>query len=226
MERRLMIFTYLLLIALCANTVYQTWSSWHEISTSFMEGMNEGLSMNERHNGQPATASVVEAGKRVYDVTLFQKQAQNQLLRDSVYDVNTGKYIPVEITKVNLIVPDKSANWWDILFGICTLFILIAVIGWFLALINSVRKAEIFTDLNISRLRKIGSGLVLIGIIYILVQYLDTSLLQKELDLANYNFSTGGTLDLSVFTNGIIAFLVAEAFAIGLKMKNEQELTI
>lgn len=96
----------------------------------------------------------------------------------------------------------------------------------FFKLIRNINRGNIFEWKNVKYLRKLGWGLVTIFITYF------GSLLITNHEAAKVISLNGCELSMSVaFTDptlilGFASLLIAEVFAVGLRMKEEQELTI
>lgn len=95
-----------------------------------------------------------------------------------------------------------------------------------LRLVIAINRSEIFSWNNVHRLRKVGT-LLLLGF---LLQGAQLWLLFHRLDdvfaMQGYSLSLREAITLSNLLLGLVALIVAEVFAIGLKLKEEQELTI
>lgn len=100
-----------------------------------------------------------------------------------------------------------------------------------LRIIRSVLSNEFFSQANVVRLRSIGFILIGFGIIRIVYKWVSSNLFYKYFESEIPN-STGLRVDLfpSIFGNtifvGLIVLVIALAFDYGLKLKEEQELTI
>lgn len=97
----------------------------------------------------------------------------------------------------------------------------IAVIVLFLRLIGAIQSALLFTKTNVLRLRWIGGCLLLIAVIYTIGNYMELAFVRSVVEI-----SGEGMIEFPALINALIAFLAAEVFAIGLRLKEEQEFTI
>ena len=109
-------------------------------------------------------------------------------------------------------------------------FVQLAAIVWsivlFVKLIVAINRSDIFNWRNIRRLRRLGVLLIVGFGCSLLVEYLSLCSLREVLSLQNYDLVLSDMVDITTFVLGLTALIVAEVFAIGLKMKEEQELTI
>ena len=219
MKRRLMCLTYLLLLALTVHTGYSIWSSWYDVSASFKNGYEDAM--------QGSGASTL-SNERMFELVLHQSEEGSALL-NQVVNSKTGEEVTVEVTRMHAFIPKESLvsiTWISKLIAVIIFCLFIIITVLFLTLMNSIRNAIIFTPLNIKQLRYIGSGLFLSGILYAVIGYMEADSIRSTFELTGYHIAVADTIDFTLFTNGLIAFLVAEVFAIGLKLEEEQELTI
>lgn len=220
MKRRLMFLTYLLLTALCIHTCYSIWSGWYDVSSSFKAGYKDGINSHQH--------AKKERLKHIYDLTIH-KTNENSVIIDSVLNQKSKTLVPIDIVKINTRISvenSKDYEWINTLLAVPFLAILIAIIIIFLQLMSAIGKAIIFTSVNICRLRLIGFGLFALGFIYMIIGFLEWKMVHSGLAIEGYELVCTDLIDFSLFTNGLIAFLIAEVFTIGLKMQQEQELTI
>ena len=95
----------------------------------------------------------------------------------------------------------------------------------FVMLILSINKSQIFEWKNVRRLRWLGSLLIMSFVFFLIPQVVNYWGLKEVFALEHYIIAPLAlqTTDLLL---GLGCLIVAETFAIGLKMKEEQELTI
>jgi len=148
---------------------------------------------------------------------------------DSIFNRKTGEWLPARIIKAEVYAPVKEYRLfdyiWQIPFFPLALAGVIMVPFNFFLIINSVNKSVIFEWINVKRLRRIGLGFVLYFVADIIARIYENSLRVSFIDMENYNIITS-SFDDGVLVYGMIAFLVAEIFAAGLRLKEEQDLTI
>ena len=114
---------------------------------------------------------------------------------------------------------DQATSGWTDLIGFLFAFVVIvAAIGsfvCFLRFILNVNQNNVLTGENVNLLRLTGIGLLIITVFV-----LCSTLWEGE----NFAVAFDETIGLMIFS--VFNLIVAEAFAIGLKLKEEQELTI
>ncbi|WP_373825022.1 DUF2975 domain-containing protein, partial [Bacteroides heparinolyticus] len=96
----------------------------------------------------------------------------------------------------------------------------------FIRLIISINKSDIFNWRNVRRLRRLGVVLIL-GFCSVLAgAYMDLVSVREVFSLRGYDLSLSEMANVTTLVLGLCALIVGEVFAIGLKMKEEQDLTI
>ena len=109
--------------------------------------------------------------------------------------------------------------------------VIIALTGFFMVVFNfllvvfAVNKSVIFEWINIKRLRRVGIGFIVMFIIDAIVSVIQKNEALGLIEFENYeivNFSYEGSLLIC----GMVFFFFAEVFAVGLRLKEEQDLTI
>ncbi len=151
------------------------------------------------------------------------------MFTDSVYNAMSGEKVPAIYGQMVVNVPMKPNPWIFMaskLLPMVSLMASLATLVIFFLVIVSVNHLDIFTWKNVSRLRWIGSLLVVSYLCMLVPFLLDGYELSKAFALEGYSLAQS---DLATFMTpvlGIVAFIVAEVIAIGLKIKEEQDLTI
>ena len=131
------------------------------------------------------------------------------------------KEIPRGEMKVDGFEQGKS-----ILLGLLKLAVSIWAIVLFIKWVVAVNRSDIFTWHNVRRLRRMGVLMLVSCAATWLVEYLTVHSVEQVFTLPGYELSLAGTVPLSVLLLGLCSLIVAEVFAIGLRMKEEQDLTI
>ena len=114
---------------------------------------------------------------------------------------------------------DQATSGWTaligFLFGIAVILAAIVSFVCFLRFILNVNQNSVLTGENVNLLRLTGIGLLIITVFV-----LCSTLWEGE----NFAVAFDKAIGLMIFS--VFNLIVAEAFAIGLKLKEEQELTI
>ena len=148
---------------------------------------------------------------------------------DNILNMKSGEMIPMSINTAIVKLPANGGRSLDILWQfpgvVLGLIGIVMFIFNFFKIIIAVNKSIIFEWINVKRLRRIGIGFILVFISDIILEAINKLAILELIEIENYTIANylfkSGTLML-----GMVAFLVAEIFAVGLKLKEEQELTI
>ena len=147
---------------------------------------------------------------------------------DSILNVKTGENVPVVYSKITVRVSPNPNLAMLIIPGVCTLLsslMMVVAMICFILLINNINKSIIFEWRNVSRLRWLGGLLIASFICNMIPKVAMYWGLSEIFDLKNY-FINPLYFQITDLLLGVGCLIVAETFAIGLKMKEEQELTI
>jgi len=186
-------------------------------SDSFKRGYEEGISGEERSYNLLSLSLVPEKFSRQFS--------------DSIFNEKTGHWIPARLEQVSVMSPiSQVAPWWEMLLILPTSLLLIAafivIISRFIKLIIAVNKSIIFDWVNVTRLRQIGGGFLVLYVLNMIAQLYYHYMTIAAVQLPDYYISGGDVYKTTTLLFGLIAFLIAEVFAVGLRLKEEQDLTI
>lgn len=153
----------------------------------------------------------------------------DELLRDSVYNVRTGRYVPASYASLLVSVETCQDKVSAVASGVLGLLAFVATV-WalvlFIRLIVRINKSDIFSWHNVRRLRWLGLLLLVSFGSTLLQEWLKLRAIRQVLEMPGYDLTLPDTVKGSTLLLGLCALIVAEVFAIGLKMKEEQDLTI
>jgi len=151
---------------------------------------------------------------------------------DSLVNKHSGQKIGIQATEIVAALPldTKSiqSKWLD---GITTLlsffwlFIVLYIPVQYYSLIKSLKKDIIFTKATILRIQRIGFSLISLYFLILAFNYLYYRLIQSIFQFSEYDIIKSKT-ELIWLVLGIVFLLIAEIISRGLKLKEEQELTI
>lgn len=219
MKKRLNIFCLLVLLVL-GISVYMNFAA---NMAGFMIGVEAGQSSLQ----DPEKLQYLQ---NLADVSL--RPVSGHILIDSVYNEVTASFLPVMHSRmiVGLPAADASPSIWK---AICTLFLFLAFIilvtaciVFFIRLIIAINKSDIFNWKNVSRLYKMGGCLIAIFALELTSVLLTSRQAAHLLSIPGYEINSMDSLSFTTLILGGCALLVGEIFAIGLRLKEEQELTI
>lgn len=212
MKRRLNILCLLVVIVLSYSLL--------ETGYYIVSGFNAGFEMSQTPEGLKKASGVKAISLMSSNLSQFQ---------DSVYNVKTGSYVPAMYGHLVVSVPVKE-NQRSMLItaAIQMLSITASVVAiiMFIKLIIFINRSIIFDWRNVRRLRWLGVMLIL-HYLCLLISYQMTGWeLEEVFALSGYTFHQSNLASILTLVLGIVSLIVAEVFAIGLKIKEEQDLTI
>lgn len=160
---------------------------------------------------------------------LLPKDMSNSLLKDSILNEKSGQYVPVSYDEMIVSVnaqPSFLVKSISVLAVLGDFVTVIWAVILFIRIIIAINKSEIFNWRNVRRLRRLGVLLIIGFACSFLKSLLTVYNVEKVLSLTNYSLSIADMVHTTSLVLGLSALIVAEVFAIGLRIKEEQELTI
>ena len=150
-------------------------------------------------------------------------------MKDSVYNEKTGEFVPAIYGKLVVSVNTPVNIWLKFITMMCNfigIFTMIFSVVFFAKLIIAINKSRIFDWKNVRRLRWLGAILILNFICSAFPAYISAYELSGVFSISGYSVNLSGLVSKLTLVLGLVALIVGEVFAIGLKMKEEQDLTI
>ena len=148
---------------------------------------------------------------------------------DSKYNEMTGKNVPTWQIQ-SMVAVDADTPIWLSFTGTLLSFILIIfgikAVLQFIKFIRNINRSDIFCWTNVKLLRRLGLYLIITFAATLTSSYIHTWQLSQTLKISGYSYNWLNPFSHSSLLLGVLAFVIAEVFAIGLKMKEEQDLTI
>lgn len=187
----------------------------------FVDGFKYGVSQAEKVEENHKLDIMVPLGLNLWPESLVTS-------KDRIFNQKDQKSYPVSFMKMMVWIKSKDAGvmrytgWLSLL----SLFFVLKAVVRFYKLINAINHGVIFDWMNVRRLNRIGRSLLISFVLmqtYIFLSYLAAN---RLIDLEGYRLSYWCGFESMNLILGLIALLVARIFAIGLQMKEEQELTI
>lgn len=148
---------------------------------------------------------------------------------DSILNMKTEKNIPVVYTQMMTQVSPNRNITHSVLSAVFQFLGFIAIIltlVFFIKLIISINRSEIFEWKNVKRLRIMGWALLISFFCTMIPSLMDLLTAMNAIQLKDYAVSPAVLDNLSDLFLALGCLVVAETFAIALKMKEEQDLTI
>ncbi len=143
-----------------------------------------------------------------------------------------NRKIPYQIGSVALgMKTDKAYELYSVIIGLIFTPVSLLLIIWaglsFFHFIRDVQRQQIFIRSNVKRLRVICWMLLFVGIMKNLFAGMDYFLLLKDSHVSFPGYQIAGfEFQYSIFFLALLFGLFAEIFALGVKLKEEQDLTV
>lgn len=191
--------------------------------SSFMTGFKYGYD-----SASEATPAVVQ--NAIVDVALVAEPSQFIATTDSL-TFDDGHSYPQIMKRTQLLVPGEKVPIWTTWFTVfCSILIIILFVYLvieFIKFVININKNKIFIQDNIKRLRRFSFCLLLIALFQIASGIVeDISLSSLNLSLAGYQLTAFWMIPWSNMLLGCLSLLMAQIWSIGLKLKEDQALTI
>lgn len=218
MKRRLNIFCVLMFMVLG----YSLYMSFYQFGSGVITGVD--LAEWEKAKLKENKKSLFQSDFRMVDVIPLAAMWHP----DSVLNAKTGEQVPAMYSQLVVRV-HKDMNYANVIVNLISsltnILVLVTAVVMFILLILNINRSRIFEWKNVRLLRWLGVLFTLSFVCELLPQMMNYSGLKELFALNNYMISP---LEVKV-TNlllGISCLIVAEIFAIGLRLKEEQDLTI
>ncbi|MCD8183135.1 MAG: DUF2975 domain-containing protein [Bacteroides sp.] len=159
----------------------------------------------------------------------FSYVGDGEILQDSVYNEKSGTYVSASYGSLLVSVNTTMPIWMLMVSSLLPLLhlgVCVWAIALFIRLIISINKSDIFNWKNVRRLRFMGLALIISFCTSFLPSYFAFKRIGEVFALRGYKLDLSDTVNTTILVLGISTLIVAEVFAIGLKMKEEQDLTI
>ena len=216
MKRRLNILCVLVILVLS----YSVFQNIYNNSGAFVDGVKAGWEAADNSTEFSTVPEYLGGATLIPD--------NFAIMTDSIFNEKTGKYTKAHIHEVTVALDQKSNTLYNV--AIIAYFLeqiaLILAIIWFIKVIIQINKAHIFSWKNVKLLRKLGWVLIINFVLSVI------PIISNAIDVLN-GFSTPGykiylydTVSYLTLTLGLVTLIIAEAFAMGLRLTQEQELTI
>ena len=215
MKKKLKLFCLLIFVVLVCDIL--------SMSNVFITGFTSGM----RHGMEKRDVKQIDPSNYCY-ISLLPAEISSQTAQ-TITDKATGKSQQAWPTQLMVQKKEQTSTFSAIFKVVYTLVfgaLAIAALVAFIYFVRNINRNKIFIHNNIRLLRIMGWCLLTAGIIVTADGCYDTYVAQQSFSLSGYVVDYSSAADLSNILFGLFSLVIAEAFAIGLKMKEEQELTI
>lgn len=212
--KKISILGILAILVIVAEFAYSMIAGWTDVQNSFLEGYN-GVNV---YSGTPQPEYSGSFDKVYVDVRPLET-----VQVDSLTNRFANKPVPYQVESIKTVIVPTV---WS---SIVNSFAMFAVIPFFagiyclIRLLISISKREVFTSDNVARLRFFTYSFTALYGLMILHNWLNHIEAVKQVALLGYEVVASHETD---FTSLVIVILFTEIFAAGVKIKEEQELTI
>ena len=215
MKKKLNLFCVLIFVVIACDLL--------SMSNVFITGFKSGM----RHGTENRDITETNPNKYCY-VSLLPAE-MSQATAQTVVDNGSGR--KQQAWPTQLIVPVKEetnvlAAVFKMIYTLACGALALAALAAFVCFVRNVNKDNIFTHNNVRLLRVMGWSLFGAGVITTADGWYDAYLARQTLSLSGYVVDYSSTADLTNIIFGLFSLVIAEAFAIAQRMKEEQELTI
>ena len=195
------------------------------MGNAFVDGFSAGMSQAEKVHEQGVTNISAEV-LSPQALNLWPKSLA--ATSDKIFNQRDQEWYPASQIKTLVWVKSKELGITQLggLLTLISLIFIVKAIIQFYKLINAINHEVIFDWLNVRRLNRIGRNLLISFVLtqaYVLMNYWASI---RLFELEGYEHNIGCDFQSMTLIMGLIALLVGRIFAIGLQMKEEQELTI
>jgi hypothetical protein len=145
-----------------------------------------------------------------------------------VTNTTTGKEMNIWPTEAMVSTPEKTANpvVMILLSPLCVVTGIWAFVLFMKLVYRINKKNEIFTWRHVRLLRRLGFMLIVYALFSIIINFYSVCTTASVVSMAGYAVDYAQCFDYIPLLLGFVAMVVAEVFAVGLKMREDQDLTI
>ena len=218
MKRRLNILCVIVLLVLSYSVLETT----YYLGMGFVAGLQKGIS---KEIGMEEKKEL----SNLHTVQLIPEDLSDPYFSDSVYNEKSGQYVPASYGQMIVSVdtsPEVLSRASSVLLSLLNFVVMIWAVVLFIRLIAAINRSDIFNWKNVRRLRRLGILLVVSFGCSFSGAYLTLHSVEKVFAVPGYSLSMTDMVQVTSLVLGLSALIVAEVFAIGLRMKEEQDLTI
>lgn len=231
MKRRLNILCVIVMLVLSYSVIESLYYMGVGVSVGVKAGIEIAEDVKNNNSASDRHTKSHELANMKYVALLPHAIAgkEGELLNDSIYNEKTGKFVPAMYSTMAIGIETQESVVSKVLSGLAKLLGIVTVV-WamvlFIKIIVAINRSDIFNWRNVRYLRRLGVLLIISFGCSLLSEYLSLYNLREVLSLPSYDLTLSDMVSTTTLVLGLSALIVAEVFAIGLKMKEEQDLTI
>lgn len=236
LQRRILVLYVAFFTVIVASCCFGTFGS------DFAKGLRDGFKMGDQIANEQAEGNQNYWVEVFYDLPSADSDINIELNAPALPD---GTQLKARINRVDLLVENSNTSlggsfWKGLtsLMGSPAIFVStwLLVIGYAVIVVmmfliirslhRSIRSESVFDRKNFVRTRVIGTLLIVCTLLKALIDYLSVREAAQLLEGSCLALNTSFAIDFWNILIGILILLIAEAFAIGYDMSQEQKLTI
>lgn len=190
------------------------------ISSDFSQGISDGWN----HADQVKSDSISENPYKVTYAHVTVRQLENTV-EETVASKQLDKDIPYRVTSIMTYV--EPGTWYFILQSLTLPYIFAFIYGLYclIRFLIAISRRQVFTDKNVHRIRWFSYSYVAGYILMTFLTWLSERTAIAQISLPGYEFIPTALADAD-WISMVVIILFAEIFAVGTKIKEEQDLTI
>lgn len=201
------------------------------IIANFIGGMDEGWrdfkkGLEEGHND---AREMLEPGRHVIPHNAVSVKLNVEPLPGTATDSLNNNRIdwPVAYKVSEIETYAKPSPWFVLILGLAIPAMICFLIGFYflIRMLISISRREVFTSANVLRLRWFAYASASVEILVTIGEWFTKSAAVNQISLPGYEIVSYASYSPD-WVAVILPILFAEIFAIGVKMKEEQDLTI
>ncbi|MDL2212786.1 DUF2975 domain-containing protein [Bacteroides sp. OttesenSCG-928-J23] len=217
MRKRLNILCILIFVAIASSIV----SYFHYESYDFVSGFQEG----QKKANDLYTSDIQDE-----NIFLTMEPTTLNHYPDSIYNEATGRYLPMQYREIVVKLEKATIKGWALAVSVFLALVVLASsivqIVTFLRLIYVINKQVIFEWSNVVKLRIIGVAMLVAFAAYALFSFLVFNMSMDEINIPGYILKNKDVWNFTLLISGLCVLLMGEIFAMGLRLREEQDLTI
>jgi hypothetical protein len=235
MKKKLNILCILTLVILFSSVASDIVESSSIFAHDFMTGYKTGsYSANKKWDGKTSAEADSLASLQYPESKDIEQRSYVYLMptsfvqHTSITNEKTGKPVHMWVCEAMVSAPKSTLN--NVLTGILGMLSFILGVWAFILFIKLIYRLnktnDVFTWEQVHKLRRLGLLLIAYAVLSSLMSVLEVSGSASVVSFSGYTFDYFGCFHYVPLLLGVIALVVAETFSVGLKLREEQELTI
>ncbi len=197
----------------------------YDFGYSFGQGLRAGIEAAETN-----TTTILD-NHSVLSVEFLPKTDKIISNPDKLTLLNSDEDLNFIIDQGSIYVSDDCIPMWisllETVMYLAMIVVFIILIVKFVKFINNINKNKVFEKINVKLLKQMGLILLSMSIIQIVLLFSSKFIVSTlSLEIEGYSISSSMDFPWTVTLIGLVALLMAQVWAKGIQMREEQELTI